>query len=167
MVLDGLPAGVSIDKDEILTQMARRAPGRDLASTPPQGGRPAGNSVRPAERYPHRRPFGGGDPQPQRPFRDYGNLSTLPRPGHADYTGHIRYQGANDIRGGGHFSGRLTAPLVFAGAVCRQVLARQGIETAAHIAAIGAVEDEPFPTLDIPKELMGRLSHSPLCRDTA
>lgn len=161
VVLDGLPAGVSIDKDEILTQMARRAPGRDLASTPRKEddlpeilsgllddtltGAPLAAVIR------NRNVRSG----------DYGNLSSLPRPGHADYTGHIRYQGANDIRGGGHFSGRLTAPLVFAGAVCRQVLARQGIEIAAHIAAIGAVEDDPFPTLDIPKELMGRLSHSP------
>ena len=84
----------------------------------------------------------------------------LPRPGHADYTGYIRYQGANDIRGGGHFSGRLTAPLVFAGAVCRQVLERRGIKIAAHIARIASVTDDSFPALDIPSDLMARLSRS-------
>lgn len=160
VVLDGLPAGVPIDQDEILAQMSRRAPGRDLTSTPRKEddfpeilsgmlnrtitGAPLAAVIR------NRNVRSG----------DYGNLSALPRPGHADYTGYVRYQGANDIRGGGHFSGRLTAPLVFAGAICRQILGQQGIEIAAHIAKIGAIEDDAFPTLDIPSELMNRLSRS-------
>ena len=74
--------------------------------------------------------------------RDYQN--DLPRPGHADYAAHIRYNGCNDYRGGGHFSGRLTAPLVFAGAVAKQILAQRGIYVGAHIRQIGPVEDERF-----------------------
>ena len=66
------------------------------------------------------------------------------RPGHADYTGKVRYDGYNDYRGGGHFSGRLTAPLVFAGAVASQILARRGIHVGSHILQIHDVQDRPF-----------------------
>jgi chorismate synthase len=74
------------------------------------------------------------------------------RPGHADYTGFIRYNGFNDPRGGGHFSGRLTAPLVFAGAVAAQVLAKKGIYAATHIRRIADIEDAAFDPTDITKE---------------
>ena len=160
VVLDGLPAGIPIDQEEILAQMARRAPGRDLSSTPRKeedlpeilsGVRNGTLTGAPLAAVIRNRNVRSGD---------YGNLSVLPRPGHADYTGYIRYQGANDIRGGGHFSGRLTAPLVFAGAVCRQVLERRGIKIAAHIARIASVTDDSFPALDIPGDLMARLSRS-------
>ena len=69
------------------------------------------------------------------------------RPGHADYSGKIRYGGYNDYRGGGHFSGRLTAPLVFAGAVASQILARHGIYIGSHILQIGNVKDRMFSPL--------------------
>ena len=160
VVLDGLPAGIPIDQEEIFAQMARRAPGRDLSSTPRKeedlpeilsGVRNGTLTGAPLAAVIRNRNVRSGD---------YGNLSVLPRPGHADYTGYIRYQGANDIRGGGHFSGRLTAPLVFAGAVCRQVLERRGIKIAAHIARIASVTDDSFPALDIPRALMARLSRS-------
>lgn len=76
--------------------------------------------------------------------KDYDNVQALARPSHADYTGFVRYEGWNDIRGGGHFSGRLTAPLVFAGAVAAQALEAQGITVGARIAAIHGVEDSPL-----------------------
>ena len=160
VVRDGLPSGIRLDKQGILSQMARRAPGRDLSSTPRKEddipeilsglldgvltGAPLAAVIR------------------NRNVRsaDYQNLLTLPRPGHADYTGYVRCGGFSDIRGGGHFSGRLTAPLVFAGAVCRQILQQQGIEIAAHIARIASVSDDLFPPVEIPKALMRRLSSS-------
>lgn len=69
------------------------------------------------------------------------------RPGHADYSGKVKYNGFNDYRGGGHFSGRLTAPLVFMGAVAKQILAQRGIYVGAHIAAVAGVKDTPFNPL--------------------
>ena len=74
--------------------------------------------------------------------QDYSNISKLARPGHADYTGAVRYKGFNDIRGGGHFSGRLTAPLCIAGGICLQILAREGITVVRRIASIAGISDE-------------------------
>ena len=84
--------------------------------------------------------------------QDYSNISKLARPGHADYTGAVRYKGFNDVRGGGHFSGRLTAPLVFAGAVCAQILERRGIYTGAHIAEIHNIKDKEFDRTNVSKD---------------
>ena len=88
---------------------------------------------------------------------DYAALARTPRPGHADYTAQVKYFGAQDYAGGGHFSGRLTAPLCIAGGICLQLLEREGIRIISHIAAIAGVEDEgeltcstadrPFPTV--------------------
>ena len=75
---------------------------------------------------------------------DYGPQAQIARPGHADYTGFLRYQGHNDVRGGGHFSGRLTAPLVYAGAVASLMLQERGVAIGAHAAAIAGVQDTPF-----------------------
>ena len=84
------------------------------------------------------------------------------RPGHADYSGKIRYGGFNDYRGGGHFSGRLTAPLVFAGAVASQILARRGIAVGAHILQIGSVRDDAFDPLGEPESRLLRLKRETL-----
>lgn len=73
--------------------------------------------------------------------KDYSNLKVLPRPGHADYTAEIKYGGNQDYAGGGHFSGRLTAPLCIAGAIAIQQLEKQGITVIARIASIKDVED--------------------------
>ena len=79
-------------------------------------------------------------------------LDNLVRPGHADYTGAVRYKGFNDVRGGGHFSDRLTAPLCFAGAVCAQILERRGIYTGAHILQIHNIKDNPFDPVNITRD---------------
>ena len=76
------------------------------------------------------------------------------RPGHADYTGAMRYDGFNDYRGGGHFSGRITAPLVFVGAICKQILEAKGIMISAHVKSIGNVKDKSFLESDITEELI-------------
>ena len=160
VVIDGLPAGEAIDFDAVLAQMARRAPGRDKTATP-----------RKESDLP--RVLSGilGDVLTGAPLcavientntrsQDYGDLLAKPRPGHSDYTAYIKYHGANDIRGGGHFSGRITAPLVFAGAVCRQLLERRGIQIAAHIQSVGSIHDKPFDPVAVPSALIKRLSAS-------
>jgi chorismate synthase len=75
---------------------------------------------------------------------DYAALRDVPRPGHADYPAQVKYGGWQDVAGGGHFSGRLTAPLCIAGGICLQLLRRRGVDIAAHIASVGDIEDEPF-----------------------
>lgn len=160
VVIDGLPAGERIDMDAVLAQMARRAPGRDKTATP-----------RKESDVPKVLSGMLGDTLTGAPLcavientntrsQDYGNLLSKPRPGHSDYTAYVKYGAANDIRGGGHFSGRITAPLVFAGAICRQLLARQGVSIAAHIQAIGGVQDALFNPVQIDSDLMTRLSTS-------
>ena len=165
-VLDGLPAGEALDMEEILLQMARRAPGNDkTATTRKESDTPeilSGllddvTTGAPLAMIIHNTNQRSGD---------YGNLTRLPRPGHADYTGFIRYNGYNDIRGGGHFSGRLTAPLVFAGAVCRQILRRRGISVGSHILRIADVEDTRLDAMAVTAEQLEKLARSrfPLLR---
>ena len=160
VVIDGLPAGEAIDFDAVLAQMARRAPGRDKTATP----RKESDTPRVLSGM-----LGGvltGAPlcavieNTNTRSQDYGDLLAKPRPGHSDYTAYIKYHGANDIRGSGHFSGRITAPLVFAGAVCRQLLERRGIQIAAHIQSVGSIHDKPFDPVAVPSALIKRLSAS-------
>ncbi len=83
---------------------------------------------------------------------DFSSLGRLARPGHADYTGAVRYKGFNDVRDGGHFSERLTVPLCFAGAVCGQILERRGIYTGSHIAQIHHIKDNPFDYVNLKRD---------------
>ncbi len=159
-VVDGLPAGEPLDMDEILVQMARRAPGNDQTATTRKesdtprilsgvlDGRTTGAPL--AMEIINENQRSG----------DYDSLYRLPRPGHADYPGFVRYEGYHDIRGGGHFSGRLTAPLVFAGAVCRQILRRRGIAVGSHILRIASVEDGPLDPAAVTAEQLESLSRS-------
>lgn len=160
VVVDGLPAGVKIDMDKVLVHMARRAPGKDKTATP-----------RLEKDFPNVLSGMLDDTLTGAPLcavientntrsGDYSNLLSCPRPGHSDYAAFVKYNGANDIKGGGHFSGRITAPIVFAGAVCRQILEQKGIKIAAHIASIGSVEDERFNPVEIEDELIERLNLS-------
>lgn len=162
VVLTGVPAGLALDLDAVRGELARRAPGRDDLST--------------ARREPDEPEilsglFGGvttGAPlcavirNTDARSGDYEKTKNLARPGHADYAAHVRYGGHNDYRGGGHFSGRLTAPLVFAGAVAKQLLAGRGVTVCAHISSVYGENDgcwdamdellaasrKPFPVLD-------------------
>lgn len=152
VVIDKLPAGEHIDMDELLAFMARRAPKKDKTSTQrrekdlPQimsgllNGKTTGT------------PLCAFIPNEDTHSNDYADMSKLARPGHADYTGAIRYRGFNDIRGGGHFSGRLTAPLCFAGAICGQILERRGIYTGAHIFSIHNISDTSFSPIETSRE---------------
>ncbi|MGI6360973.1 MAG: chorismate synthase [Bacillota bacterium] len=142
MTISGLPAGLPLDEEKIAAAMARRAPGKTPFSTARREtdqveflsgiyqGKTCGTPLAALIRNHDRK---SGDYQ-----------TTLLRPGHADYSGKMRYGGFNDPRGGGHFSGRLTAPLVLAGALAESWLSRQNIVVAAHIAAIDQVEDRLF-----------------------
>ncbi|MDR1515926.1 MAG: chorismate synthase [Synergistaceae bacterium] len=140
IVIDGLPAGEAIDAAETAREMARRAPG--------------GNDLSTARNEPDEVVILSGilrDKTTGAPVcgviynrdarsRDY---DTILRPGHADWTALLKFGGYADLRGGGHFSGRLTAPLVFAGSIAKQILSRRGVEICARITAIGGVSDEP------------------------
>lgn len=158
VTLDGLPAGEAIDWEQVLLQMARRAPGQDkTATTRKESDVPkvlSGllNGVTTGA------PLCAVILNTNQRSKDYENLRVTPRPGHADYTAALRYEGHQDIRGGGHFSGRLTAPLVFAGAVCRQILSRRGVTLGAHAAQIGAVQDDLFDPVTVSRELLQTLS---------
>jgi chorismate synthase len=90
--------------------------------------------------------------------KDYSILKDKMRPGHADYAGFVRYQGFNDYRGGGHFSGRLTAPLVFIGAVAKQALAQEGMLVGAHILQIADIKEENFNPLGIDDKMVAELN---------
>lgn len=144
IVIDGVPAGTVIDEEAIARDMARRAPGNDPTATP----RKEADRVKIVSGLFEGRatgtPLCGIIENTNTRSGDYAQLRTRMRPGHADYAGFVKYGGYNDPRGGGHFSARLTAPLVFAGSVARQLLQKKGIEIAAHIAAIGDVADTPF-----------------------
>ena len=144
MTLDGVPAGLAVDFDVLQAFLNRRAPGLNDYSTPrreedvPQflsgivDGYTCGAPIT-AVIYNHNTRSG-----------DYENLKDCPRPGHADYTAQIKYKGYQDVAGGGHFSGRLTAPLCIAGGLCKQWLEQKGIQIGAHLSVCAGVADDPI-----------------------
>lgn len=162
ITIDGLPSGVEINLEEVMKEMARRAPGKSNLSTARKEadapeilsgffeGKTTGTPLCAVIRNLDMR------------SKDYGKLKDLMRPGHADYPGYVRYNGFNDYRGGGSFSGRITAPLVFAGAICKQVLAGKGISIGAHIKSIGDIEDKSFYEVELNKELLEDLKNKEL-----
>lgn len=159
-VLDGVDAGYKIDMDKVLVQMSRRAPGKDKTATPrvekdfPNVKSGILNGVTTGA------PIACVIENTNTKSSDYSNLMSTPRPGHSDYTAYVKYNGNNDIRGGGHFSGRLTAPIVFAGAVLRQILEQRGIKIAAHISSIADVEDSGFNPVEVSGSLIDELNVS-------
>lgn len=157
ITIDGLPSGIEIDMEEVLKEMARRAPGKSkLSTTRKEGDQPeilSGFFEGKTTGTPLCAVIRNSDQH----SKDYGKLKDLMRPGHADYPGFIRYNGFNDYRGGGHFSGRITAPLVFAGAVCKQILNIKGINVGAHVKSIGTIYDKSFDEVELTKELLDNL----------
>lgn len=156
--LHDLPAGEVIDMEAVYAQMARRAPGNDpTATTRKESDLPRVVSGL-YDGKTTGAPLTAVIVNENTRSGDYAAHLSVPRPGHADYTGMVRYNGANDIRGGGHFSGRLTAPLVFAGAVCRQILQQRGVTIGAHILEIGGVSDVSFDALGVTPQTLHVLS---------
>lgn len=144
VVLGNLPAGIKIDMDEVASEMKRRAPGQNKMSTP----RKEADKVEVVsglhEGITTGAPLCGMIYNCDQHSKDYSLLKEKMRPGHSDYPAFVKYQGFNDVRGGGHFSGRITAPIVFAGAIAKQILAKQGIYVGAHILSIKDIYDEYF-----------------------
>lgn len=144
MTLDAIPAGLRVDTAALQTFLDRRAPGQNDWSTPRRetdapeflsgivDGFTCGAPIATVIRNTNTR------------SGDYDNLKDCPRPGHADYTAQVKYGGFQDSAGGGHFSGRLTAPLCIAGGLCKQWLEESGISIGAHILSIGSACDSPF-----------------------
>ena len=160
VVIDGLPVGEEIDLEAVRKFMERRAPGRNAYSTPRKEadlprvvsglfeGKTCGAPICAVIENTNTR------------SKDYDKLKDLPRPGHADFTAWVKYKGANDHRGGGHFSGRLTAPLCFAGAVCMQILGTAGEKALRRL--LHRHEDETVPcrgTFSSPQAAAAGRSH--------
>lgn len=146
VVMDGVPAGEPLDMQAISAFMARRAPGH----TPWSSRRREPDAPRVISGIYQGRTTGTPisvliENEDARPH-DYAYQTDVLRPSHADFTGMVRYRGANDPRGGGHSSGRLTAPLCFAGAICKQMLERRGITIAARVRELGNILDAPIDT---------------------
>lgn len=149
MTLEGIPAGEQIDLEKLQSFMARRAPGNDPYSTKRKepdepvflsgfDGNVTNGDVIEAVIY-----------NKNQHSRDYSSLYDIPRPSHADFAARMKYGDSVDLRGGGHFSGRLTAPMCIAGGICLQMLEKRGIHIAAHIASIGNVRDDEFDKVNV------------------
>lgn len=144
VVLEHVPSGIVVDMDFIRAEMARRAPGKSPMSTARQEADEPHILSGVFEGKTTGTPLCAVIENTDTRSKDYAKLKDLPRPGHADYSGHVRYEGCNDYRGGGHFSGRLTAPLVFAGALAKLILKEKGVTVSAVISNVGGVAD-PTP----------------------
>lgn len=172
-VIDTIPAGVRIDLAALYAFMERRAPGRNAYSTSrAEADLPEFISgVLPDKDDPNvlitcGAPLCAIIRNRDARSSDYSEFADIPRPGHADYSAEIAFTSYQDVRGGGHFSGRLTAPLCIAGGIIKQMLEQRGIFIGAHVSSVGPIEDlryhpvrvsrkdlltvleNPFPTLD-------------------
>ena len=158
-VVEGFPSGFAVNMDDLNAFMARRAPGQGSWTTPRKetdvphivgGLNPLGATCG--------APFAAVIQNTNRHSADYDNVLAVPRPGHADFTAWAKWHGNQDVPGGGHFSGRLTAPLCAAGGVALQMLAAKGVRVCAHLSQIGTARDQGFDALDNTPEGRSRLA---------
>lgn len=145
MTLDGIPAGQPVDFLQLQQFLNRRAPGQNDWSTPRKEADTPEFLAGIVDGFTCGAPIAAIIRNSNTRSGDYSTLNHIPRPGHADYTAQMKYGGFHDAAGGGHFSGRLTAPLCIAGGLCKQWLAQQGIQIGARIAAIGGIADPAQP----------------------
>jgi chorismate synthase len=162
MNIDGLPAGLRVDLDELAAFLGRRAPGQSELTTAraerdiPEvlsglvNGVTCGAPLAVIIRNTDTR------------SADYQEVRDIPRPSHADYAAHQKYGGYQDVAGGGHFSGRLTAPLCVAGGICLQILRGLGVEVGAHILRVGGAWDDYFDPVAVSASELAALRGSPL-----
>lgn len=161
-VIDGLPCGEAIDLKALTAFMKRRAPGQSIIATQRKeadtpvfmaglvNGKLSGS------------PLAFYIENTNQRSGDYNNLRDVPRPSHADYTARVRYGDYVDLRGGGHFSGRLTAPLCCAGGIAIQLLAAKGIQVGSHLRQIGHVKDTPVDYVNPDMKALHKAGHETL-----
>ncbi len=154
-VIDGLAPGLSVDEDFIRHQLSLRRPHGKISTA-----RVEADEFRIVSGV-----FEGrttGTPLciliPNTSTRSGDYSKGLPRPGHADFTAQCKYHGYQDYRGGGHFSGRLTAPLCIVGGICLQYLKERNIRIGAHLASVGSVKDTPFDPVRVSEETFSLLA---------
>ena len=158
VTIEGLPVGFELDFDKILKQMERRAPGRSKYATPRKEPDLPIITQGVSDNITNGETLKMIIKNTNQHSKDYSSLKVCPRPGHADYTAFLKYNGELDMSGGGPFSGRLMAPVVFAGEICRQILNKNyGIDIVSHVAEIGGVKDETFADTEITEELYNKL----------
>lgn len=156
--IDGIEPGIKIDMDLIEKEMSRRAPGRDNLSTQRKEADKAEIISGFFNGYTTGAPLTVLIHNTDRRSKDYSDIKSIARPGHADYSANKKYNGFNDYRGSGHFSGRITAPLVFAGALAKQILKEKYIYIGSHIKSIGHIEDMKFSENDMNRYTFARLN---------
>lgn len=161
MTAEGFPPGESVDMKKLQRFLARRAPGQGDFSTPRReadepvflsgiaDGKLCGSPLTAMIENTNTR------------SGDYREMEQIPRPGHADYTAAVRYQGHADMRGGGHFSGRLTAPVCIAGGIAIQILERRGITVGAHLLSVHGQRDDAFNAVELTEEELLRAGGKP------
>lgn len=149
IIAEGLPEGISVDVEELERFMKRRAPGQNQYST--------------KRREPDKPVFLSGITEgvtngdklhaviynTNQRSSDYSDMTFIPRPSHADFAARMKYGENVDLRGGGHFSGRLTAPMCIVGGICLQYLASRGIHIGAHVYSVGNAYDTPFDMVEL------------------
>ncbi len=148
VVIDGIPAGIVLDTDKIDKFMARRAPGKNAYSTKRNEADKPEIVSGVVDGITCGAPLCAIIKNNDQHSKDYSKLRTLPRPSHSDFSAYMKHNGFNDIRGGGNFSGRMTAPMCFAGAVAMQILEQKGICIGAHIEKIAGICDARFNPVD-------------------
>ncbi len=158
ILLDGLPPGLALDLEKITLEMGRRAPGKNILSTARKETDAFEIQSGFFNGYTTGTPLCAVIKNSDQHSKDYSILADKMRPGHADYAGYVRYQGFNDYRGGGQFSGRLTAPLVFAGAIAKQALAQYGIVIGAHILSIADLQEAGFSPMGVADDLLADIA---------
>ena len=146
-VLDGLPAGEAVDEEALRAFLRRRAPGGAYATPRKEADIPRVVSGL-YEGKTCGAPLCVLIENTDTRSRDYEALRDLPRPGHADFPAQVRHRGFQDVRGGGHFSARVTAALCAAGGIILQILARKGIAVGAHLLSVGDVLDDALDPLN-------------------
>lgn len=155
MTLDGIPAGYHVDFEKLQRFLNRRAPGQNAWSTPRKEADAPEFLGGILDGFTCGAPIAAVIRSSNTRSGDYANLADCPRPGHADYTAQVKYGGFQDASGGGHFSGRLTAPLCIAGGLCKQWLEEMGIQVSAHIFSIGTATDAPMDEVNPQIERIG------------